>query len=172
MKVSEEGKDFIKTLEGFRADAYPDPGSKDGKPFTIGYGHTGPDVKEGLKVTHAEASKLLGKDLISCELALEKYVKLPLVQKEFDALACFIFNVGVQAFKDSTILRLLNLGKRMEASEEFKKWVKNGSKMMPGLLKRRTAEQRLFQGFTYHEALKAGDRAYEIYRQGLQNPRA
>lgn len=168
MKTSDEGRDFIKTFEGFRADAYPDPCSRDGKPWTIGYGHTGPEVCEGLRITHSDAGKLLIKDLLAADMAIEKYVKLPLVQKEFDALASFIYNVGVLAFKDSTLLKLLNLGKRMEAAEEFMKWTKVGRTIVEGLVKRRGAERRLFQGFGYIESIKAGERALnEIHRQGL-----
>lgn len=169
MKVSDDGRDFIKSLEGFSAEAYPDPGSRTGEPWTVGYGHTGPDVKKGTKVTRSDAGRLLVKDLAFVEQAIAKYVKLPLIQREFDAFASFIFNVGSMAFKDSTLLRLFNLGKRTEAAAEFLKWIHNDKKEIAGLVRRRAAERKLFMGHTYTEALKEGDRAYEVYRQGLQN---
>jgi lysozyme len=171
MNTSDHGRDFIKHFEGFSAEAYPDPGSKTGEPWTIGFGHTGPDVKMGMKITRMEAGILLVKDLIYVEKAIERYVKLPVVQKEFDALASFIYNVGVAAFKDSSFLKLLNLGKRFDAAEEFLKWNKNDKAVMGVLVKRRAAERKLFLGFSYSESLKEGERAYEIYRQRLQNPR-
>lgn len=169
MKTSEEGRDFIKKIEGFSAESYPDPGSKDGSPWSIGYGHTGPEVVPGMKINQTEAGRLLVKDLLKAEAAIEKHVRLPLVQREFDALASFIFNVGVNAFRKSTLLRLLNLGQRIEASSEFQKWRLNDGKVMGGLVKRRAAERYMFLGFSNKESLREGDKAYEIYRQGLQN---
>ena len=171
MKTSEEGRIFIKQFECFRAQAYPDPGSDDGKPWTIGHGHTGPDVYRGMKVTKSEAGTLLIKDLKPVEESIEKLVRLPVLQNEFDALASFIMNIGISAFKDSTMLKLLNLGKRQESAEEMLRWTKNSGRVMGGLLRRRVAEKFMFIGMTPKDALKKGDEAYAVHKQRVQNTR-
>jgi lysozyme len=67
MKLTEEGIEAIKRHEGLRLVAYPDPGSRDGTPWTIGYGHTSaagsPAVKRGMKITKAEADKIFKRDI-------------------------------------------------------------------------------------------------------------
>ena len=83
------------------------------------------------------------------EDALAHLVKVPLTQTYFDALASLIFNIGVNAFKRSTLLKLLNVGKYIQAADEFLKWRKAGGKVVKGLEKRREAERRLFVDGVY-----------------------
>ena len=125
-----------------------------------------------MKISKGEAGKLLAKDIAPVEAAIGKLVKLPLVQREFDALSSLIYNIGIEAFKESTLLRIFNLGKRPAAADEFPRWNLNDGKVNAGLVKRRAAERALFRGLSYMDALKEGDKAYENYKQGLQNPRA
>lgn len=139
MKISEVGLDLIKSHEGFRSDAYLCPAGV----WTIGYGHTG-DVEEGQSVTEEEAEELLLQDVAFAEDAVNSLVEVELSQQMFDALVCFVYNVGVGAFEQSTLLRFLNQGQMEEAAEQFLRWNKAGGKELTGLTRRREAERDLF----------------------------
>jgi lysozyme len=76
--------------------------------LTIGFGHTGPDVFIGKTITEAEAYALLDKDNAWAQKAVNKYVRVPLGQNQFNALVLFTYNVGETAFKESTLVDLLN----------------------------------------------------------------
>jgi lysozyme len=143
MKTSQHGLDFIKKHEGFRSKAYPDPGSRDGKPWTIGYGHTR-NVHKGMVITKTQASSFLRTDLRTAEKAVNGAVKVGINQNQFDALVSFTFNVGTGAFKRSTLLKRLNAKNYTGAAEQFARWNKNDGRVMKGLVKRRKAEAALF----------------------------
>jgi lysozyme len=144
MRISDAGLRFIKAHEGLRLEAYPDPGTGD-KPWTIGYGHTGPDVVPGLRITAERAEELLRADVARFEAAVTRLVKVPLSQPQFDALVSFAFNVGEGALARSGLLRVLNAGDYSGAAEQFGKWVNAGGKPMPGLIRRRRAERTMFE---------------------------
>ncbi len=144
LKMSEEGLELTKASEGLRLEAYPDPGSG-GAPFTCGYGHTGPDVHEGLKINKAQADRWLVEDIAWAENAVRSLVKIPLTQNQFDALVDFVFNVGNSNFTRSTLLRKLNSGDIAGASREFMRWTTASGKILPGLIRRRDAETALFE---------------------------
>ena len=77
-QLNQESIDHIKRWEGFRAEAYPDPGSRDGRPLTIGYGTTridGKPVAPGARITDAEAERHLRRDLISTPRAARSNVR-------------------------------------------------------------------------------------------------
>ena len=140
MDISQNGIDLIKRFEGCRLTAYKCPANV----LTIGYGHTGQDVKQGLTITQEQAEKLLKSDLtVHCN-NVSKLVKVPLNQNQFDALVSFEYNIGYGNLSRSTLLALLNQKKYKEASEEFKKWKYAGGKVLAGLVKRREAEKELF----------------------------
>ncbi len=139
MKTSQKGIDLIKRFEGCRLNAYKCPANV----WTIGYGHTY-GVKEGQTITQKQAEDLLKDDLKSFEAAVNNYVKVPLTQGQFDALVSFSFNVGNEALRTSTLLRLLNQGKYEEAAEQFSRWVYASGKKLDGLVRRRKAEKELF----------------------------
>lgn len=139
MKISQDGLNLIKEFEGFRADAYLCPAGI----WTIGYGHTG-GVAEWQSVTKQEAEEYLKSDVAFAEDVVNEYVEVELTQHQFDALVCFVFNVGADAFRDSTLLRLLNQGQTEEAAEQFLRWNKAGGKVLTGLTRRREAERELF----------------------------
>lgn len=146
--VSLSGQEIIHWFEGFRAKAYPDPGSG-GEPWTIGYGTTvykGNPVVEGMVITKEEAAESFQKDLSKFEKAVRKAVKVSLTQHQFDALVSFTYNVGVGAFQSSTLLRKLNKGNYMGAANEFPRWNKASGKIMAGLIERRETERALFLG--------------------------
>jgi len=141
MYFSEEGLKLLKSFEGCRLTAYKDAVGV----LTIGYGSTGKHVTEGLTITQTEAEKLLRKDVTKFELAVREAVKVSINQNEFDALVCFSFNVGSNAFKSSTLLKLLNTNaERSVVASEFSRWNKADGKVLEGLSKRREAEKRLF----------------------------
>lgn len=140
MKISEEGLDFIEKMEGVEYSSYLDTGGV----WTIGVGHTGPEVVRGVKATPEQVNAWLAEDVKDAEDAVNKYVKVALTQNQFDALVSFVFNVGWYAFYKSTMLKLLNSGLYKEASEQFGRWVKDNGKVIKGLVNRRAAEAALF----------------------------
>lgn len=144
MQTSDRGLEFIKHHEGLETKAYPDPGSADGNPWTIGVGHTN-GVKKGDTCTVEQAMAWLREDVHGAEAAVNRLVKVALTQDEFDALVSFVFNVGAGAFENSTLLRLLNAGDYDGAAAQFKRWNKNDGRVMAGLTRRREAEARMFE---------------------------
>ena len=140
MQISENGLDLIRKYEGLQLAAYVCPGKK----LTIGYGHTGPDVKSGQKINVEEANALLQKDVQRFEHAVNELVTAPMTQGMFDALISFSFNLGAGSLKGSTLLKKLNADDREAAAEEFLKWNKANGKVLAGLTKRRECERELF----------------------------
>lgn len=144
MKTSPTGVELLKDLEGLSLQAYPDPGTG-GDPWTIGYGHTGPEVQPGLVISIEQAGELLKEDLVKFEEAVSKLITVKLNQHEFDALVSFAYNVGWFALEDSTLRRRLNAGemKCPVFKEELPRWVNGGNGPMAGLVRRREAEAEL-----------------------------
>ncbi|WP_072094152.1 lysozyme [Trabulsiella odontotermitis] len=147
MKISNNGLNLIKKSEGLELEAYPDPGTG-GAPWTIGYGHTGPDVYKGLVWTDVQADKALRQDVARFERDVTNLVTVPLTQNQFDALVDFAFNCGsdidsddiAEGLGDSTLLKKLNAGDYQGAADEFPKWNRSGGRVMPGLVTRRKNE--------------------------------
>lgn len=144
-------------------EAYPDPGSKDGKPWTIGWGHTGPEVVRGLKWTQRQADDAFLHDLLKFEGYVDKLVKVTVTQGQRDALVLFCYNVGpgdvkrgIDGLATSTLLRLLNAGDYAGAQGQFKRWNKNDGKVMRGLIRRRAAEAALWDGLNGVSAISRG----------------
>ena len=140
MNISQNGIDLIKRVEGCRLKAYRCPAGV----LTIGYGHTGSDVSNGMVISQEKAENMLKMDLVVHCNNVTKLVKVPLNQNQFDALVSFEYNVGYGALSTSTLLRLLNQGKYTEASKQFERWVYAGGKPLEGLKRRRKAEKELF----------------------------
>jgi lysozyme len=153
LTISTRGLDLVKHFESFFAEAYWD---KTGKCWTIGYGHTGLQHKDGTVfkgrvITETEALRLLDYDMDQYEARVRALVKVPLKQWQFDALVSFDFNcdgltVGPQNATPSTILRHLNAERFALASAEFPKWRKSGGVVLKGLVRRRNAERAMFDG--------------------------
>ena len=147
MKISQRGIDLIKQFEGFRMYPYKDQAGH----MTIGYGHKIlPEEDFGLAITYGFGEELLKKDLAPRETAVNKLVDIPLKQHQFDALVSFVYNVGEDAFRKSTLLKYLNLAKIQSAGDEFLRWdkitVKGEKVVSPGLHNRRVKERELFLG--------------------------
>lgn len=146
MKTGETGLDLLKHHEQLRLKAYkPTPNDK----WTIGWGSTS-GVKKGDVITEEQALERLRKDLSTAEECVNELVDVDLTQNQFDALVCFVFNVGVGAFRDSTLRRMLNHGQYDEAAKQFRRWNKQRNlttgelEDLAGLTKRRRDEERLF----------------------------
>lgn len=144
MKTSTKGVALIKSAEGLRLKAYPDPGTG-GLPWTIGYGSTS-GVTRNMLITETQAEQMLAEDLVRFERIVERQVQVPLNQGQFDALVSFTYNVGEGNFTKSTLLRKLNAGDIAGAAEQFSRWVHASGKVLPGLVKRRAAERAMFLG--------------------------
>ncbi|WP_019104081.1 lysozyme [Chromobacterium haemolyticum] len=142
MKTSAKGIALIQKSEGLRLKAYQDSVGV----WTIGYGHTGPDVTSALVITHDQADALLARDLEKFEAGIMRLVKVQFNQNQFDALVSFAYNLGLGALQGSTLLRLLNAGDYAGAAAQLPRWNKAGGKELPGLTRRRAAEQALFLG--------------------------
>lgn len=143
MIAGENARAIVKDFEKCVLQAYPDPGTG-GDPWTVGWGHTGPEVKAGYSVTQEKADADLMGDMQESEECVNSMVDAPLTQNQFDALVSFVFNIGGRQFSTSTMLRLLNGGRYAEAAQQFRVWNRGGGKVLGGLVRRRAAEQALF----------------------------
>jgi lysozyme len=141
VKISTAGLKLIKEFEGLRTTAYLCPAGV----LTIGYGSTGPHVTPGKTITENEANALLIEDLVRFEKAVNDLVKVTITQSQFDALVSFAFNCGIGALQESTLLRLLNQSDYTGAAAQFDRWVKGPNGPLPGLVRRRDAEEALFR---------------------------
>lgn len=148
MKTSEDGIKLIKEFESMILTAYPDPATG-GEPWTIGYGHTSqagpPAVFKGLRITKQEAEDILQKDLLKYEAGVEKLVKGPITQNQFDALVSFAFNCGLGNLEKSTLLKKVNSKDFDKVPAEFMKWTKANGREMKGLVRRRRAETAMWR---------------------------
>lgn len=140
LSISERGLDLIRDHEGCRLAAYKDSVGI----ATIGYGHT-EGVKMGDTCTQAQAELWLRRDAERAERCVNGLVTVPLTQGEFDALCSFVFNLGCERLKKSTLLRKINDSDYDGAAAEFQKWVYAGGEKLAGLVARRDAEARLFE---------------------------
>lgn len=153
MKASERGIELIHSFEQCKLKAYPDPGSRDGHPWTIGWGSTGPGIGPGVVWTQAQADARFAADLSKFELGVNMLLAgAPTTQNQFDALVSFAYNVGLdidddavaEGLGDSTLLKRHKAGDFAGAQAAFAAWNKNDGKVMNGLVRRRAAEAALY----------------------------
>jgi len=144
MKTSDKGIKFIINEEGgIRLKAYKCQAAI----WTIGVGHTGKDVKEGMEITKEKAIELLKSDLRRFENTVNKSIKVTLKQHEFDALVSLAFNIGASAFTKSTLVKKINTGADITNIEEaWKSWRMGGGKVLPILVRRREREVKMYKG--------------------------
>jgi len=142
-RVSRAAIDLIKRFEGYRQAAAQLP---DGR-WTIGHGHT-LTARQGAEVSQDDAEALLLYDLIAVAHALNEAVFTPLTQNQFDALASFTFNIGLDNFHQSGVLRRLNEGALIQAACAMELWRKaniGGERIViDALVRRRACEKALF----------------------------
>ena len=181
MKTSPNGLAVLHHYESCELKAYPDPASSLGKactarglkmrdyrkvpawqslkgdPWTIGWGHTGPEVREGLVWDQSTADVVFAQDLCRFEAGVLAAIKVGINQGQFDALVCFSYNLGLGNLRSSTLLELLNAGNTRAAQSQFARWNQAGGRVMLGLRRRREAEAALFEGKSGAEAIRRGD---------------
>lgn len=145
MELSNKGLSLIKKYEGCKLTSYKCPAGI----WTIGYGNTkyadGTPVKEGETITISQAEELFFRIVeefsYSVYFLCGEYVN----QNQFDALTSFAYNVGIGAFKKSTLLKLVKANANNPLiRNEFAKWDKAGGKVLAGLTKRRKEEADLY----------------------------
>ncbi len=143
LKFSRAGVELIKSFEGLRQTAARLP---DGR-WTLGYGHTF-SARDGATVTQEDADALLRFDLLPIVDAINNLVLVPLNQNQFDALVSFCFNIGVDNFAASSVLKRINEGRMTEAALAMDSWRSaefNGQTyVLAPLIRRRAAEKSLF----------------------------
>ena len=140
----------MKHFESCFLEAYWD---KTGKCWTIGWGHTGLQHKDGTvyqgrRITQTQAAELLAYDMHQFEQRVLAHVTATLTDDQFSALVSFDFNTGgltLGGGKPSTLTRKLNADDYEGAALEFPKWNKSGGQVLKGLTRRRLSEQRLFR---------------------------
>lgn len=144
MKTSDTGVALIKRFEGLELEAYKDIAGI----WTIGYGHTGPDVQPGMRISEHEAEELLKSDLRPREEAVTRLTSVSLNQNEFDSLVSFVYNVGIDSYRKSTARKRLNANNRVGAAEALTWWNKatvgGVLREVRGLTRRRASERALF----------------------------
>lgn len=131
---------FVASFEGFRPDAYLDAGGV----WTIGFGETGPHVDKNSRISREEGEMFLQRSLQKANDCVRRFVEIPLSEGQEAALTSLVFNIGCGAFRKSSLLRFLNAGDINRASLEFPRWSRAAGKILPGLVRRRAAEQHLF----------------------------
>jgi lysozyme len=153
MKTSQTGLNLIEEYEGLILGAYDDAndhvvpiGGTVRGTLTIGYGHTTaagpPKVTIGQKITKAQANEILAADLSRVESSVNKLVRVPINQNQFDALVSFQFNTGGLA--RSSVLTKLNKKDYQGAADALLLWNRGNGQVLAGLIRRRKAERALF----------------------------
>lgn len=142
MNISERGLDLIKSFEKCRLVAFkPTPNDV----YTIGWGHTGPDVEQHTVLTQQQADDALIRDVTFAERCVTGCVTAELSQFEFDACVSLCYNIGCHAFRNSTLVKLLNASDYDGAAEQFARWNRQAGVELAGLTTRREAERLLFE---------------------------
>lgn len=145
-RINQAGIQLIKSFEGLFLKPYLDPI----KIPTIGYGIIAYEDGKAVTMKDPTISEERATELLEWEVnlkanAIEKMLTVQVNDNEFAALVSFTYNLGIQALKGSTLLKLLNAGTdRAAVSDQFLRWDKAGGKQLPGLTRRRQAERSLF----------------------------
>jgi lysozyme len=156
LQMSQRGKELLADWEGVELKVYKDSA---GLP-TIGVGHLltrdeltsgkisirGEPIKYANGLTRQQAIDLLDQDLDRFEDVVNTSVTVDLSQNQFDALVAFTYNVGANAFRSSTLLKVLNQGQYLEVPIQLRRWVFSGGQRVQGLTNRREKEIALWNG--------------------------
>lgn len=151
MQMSAAGLDLLQELEGVETEPYRDSAGL----LTVGCGHllTKDELSSGKitcsdrvirwkdgPLTGIDIDLLLLQDVQDAATAVNTAVTVSLTQPQFDALVCFTFNVGVGAFRQSTLCRRLNAGEYDAVPDELRRWNRAGGQVIAGLVRRRERE--------------------------------
>lgn len=131
-------EDLAKQFEGCELTAYQDIAGV----WTIGWGHTGKDVYEGVTWTQQQADEALEHDLNAAEVLLSMYSN-GLGPNASAALTDFVFNLGIGNYRTSTLCKCVNAQDWDGAKAQIVTWDHSNGKVIPGLLRRREAEAAL-----------------------------
>ncbi|WP_296201435.1 peptidoglycan-binding protein [uncultured Hyphomicrobium sp.] len=178
MAIHEDALDLIMYFEGCQNEAYACPAhvSNGGTwpHLTIGYGHSGPDVYAGMKISTAQAKAYLARDMANVETYARRLVRVKLDDAQFGAFCCILMNVKPALIERSKMLQKLNVGEfghfdfvscfenplGPRLTGMAREWAEfrlvTGRGIMPGLVKRRAAELELF--FTGNWSVPGDDR--------------
>ena len=153
MNFSIQLLEYLKSWEKFSSKAYyATAAEKDDGKLTIGYGHLiidGDGLDADSVLTETEATGLLLNDIAKHQIYVNRGVKVPLTQNQFDALVSFTFNLGGGAFGKSTMLKKLNSGDYEAVPAQLMKWTKQGGAVLQGLVNRRASEVRIWDDADY-----------------------
>ena len=162
-RVSPAGVALMHHFESCKLKAYPDPGSKDGKPWTIGWGATGPGIGPGVVWTQEQCDARFAADLAKFEDGVTRLLgDAPTTQVQFDALVSIAYNIGLdedadtiaEGLGDSTLLKRHKAGDYAGAAKSFASWRFNDGREMKGLVRRRKAEAAHYLGQDWKAAAK------------------
>ena len=162
MNISNHGIELLKEFEGcvIRNRKHVVYDDKTGQPInireplprgaTIGYGHLikpSEDFSDG--ITEKAATELLRRDIVTAERAVCDNVAILLTQNQFDALVIFAYNIGVENFAKSTVVKYINnpnfhSARYPDIDSAWRAWCKSGGRTVPGLKRRRDMELKLF----------------------------
>lgn len=140
--LSRAVNELIKPAEACKLTAYLCPAGK----WTVGWGTTGPDVVQGTVWTQEQADNRLLLDAAKAERAVKRMVKVPLSEGQAAALISLVYNIGGANFESSTLLRKLNADDFDAAAVQFDRWIFAKGRKLNGLVKRRAAERKVFEG--------------------------
>ena len=138
--INKEGLELIKSFEGLRLKAYRCSANV----LTIGWGSTGPHVKEGMTITKDQAEELLRSDLRRFEDAVAAAAPKA-TDNQFSAMVSLAFNIGIGALQRSTVLRRHLAGDHAGAADAFLMWNKAAGRVLAGLTRRRESEAALYR---------------------------
>lgn len=154
MPVNQRGIDLLKEFERGRdvrtgkllpigvpaTEAYDDGNGV----YTISFGLTGPDIKKGTVWTPRKCGVEFNKRVEDFETKVRAECTREPNENQLAAMVCLAFNIGIAAFKGSTVLRMHNAGKWAEAANAFSMWKKDNGIVLAGLVKRRSQEAALY----------------------------
>lgn len=144
-QVSQKGIDLMHQFESCKLAAYPDPGSRDGNPWTIGWGSTGEGISRGVSWTQEQCDARFKLDLAKFAARVDTLIgSAKTTPHQFDALVSLAYNIGTKALAGSTVLRKHKAGDYLGAARAFVMWNKNDGQVMRGLTRRRLAESDLY----------------------------
>lgn len=153
--ISDNGLHFTAAWETFVSKAYKATPAE--KFYTIGYGHYGPDVKEGQTMTQGQALLLLDRDMGLAEAAVDAAAHPSLTQGQFDAVCDLVYNAGTGVIAASTGTgQALRKGDIATLRAKLALFVNQNGKPLLGLRRRTAGRLALFDGKTWQEAEKIG----------------
>jgi lysozyme len=140
-RINEAGRGLIKSFEGCELESYRCPAGV----ATVGYGHTGPDVRIPMCISQERADELLANDLARFEAGVEALTEgVPTNDNQFAAFVSLAFNIGLGRFATSTALKRHKLGNKIGAANALLLWNMAGGRILAGLVRRREAERKLY----------------------------